>query len=300
MSRAVLLPESPRGFARRDSGLFVPMARRDRGSRRPPARRFRVPPGIFGLGYGIDGGYGYGGVAGGGSGGFNPGSVGGLEIDLDFTDITQLFQDSGLTTPVTANLDPIGGCKDKSGNARHATQATSSKRALYKTNQFPSGASGVEGDNVDDELRTGAFTISQPNVVFVAVDSDNAGANENVSDGVTNRQEVGKTSGSVWLGNAGVSLQFGTVNTNPHVLCIRFNGASSKAWQDGGAGTTGDTSTSGLSGGLIVLNNQAGARPWDGRLARFLLYSGSLSNANIDYVGGGLAALIGTTWTPVS
>lgn len=45
-----------------------------------------------------------------------------------------LYQDSGRTTPVTANNDPVGAADDASGNANHLLQATAGKRPLYKTN----------------------------------------------------------------------------------------------------------------------------------------------------------------------
>lgn len=51
----------------------------------------------------------------------------------DFSDITTLFQDSILTTPVTSNLDPIGGVTDKSGSGRTIIQSLSARRPVYTT-----------------------------------------------------------------------------------------------------------------------------------------------------------------------
>lgn len=45
--------------------------------------------------------------------------------------VGSLFQDSGLTTPVTAASDPVGGIKDLSGNGLHAVQTDNGRRPTY-------------------------------------------------------------------------------------------------------------------------------------------------------------------------
>jgi len=54
-------------------------------------------------------------------------------IWLDPSDLSTLFQDSSGTTPVTADGDPVGLIRDKSGNGNHASQATAASRPVYKT-----------------------------------------------------------------------------------------------------------------------------------------------------------------------
>src|SRR5690554_6216110 len=44
-----------------------------------------------------------------------------------------LFQDAAGTTPVTADGDPVGLMLDLSGNGNHATQETSARRPIYRT-----------------------------------------------------------------------------------------------------------------------------------------------------------------------
>lgn len=90
-------------------------------------------------------------LTGAGANGFNPLSL----SPLSFHDAKwpgSLFQDSALTTPATANNDPVGGWIDISGNARHLLQATSGKRALLKTS-FEGSDPYVKADGVDDYLR---------------------------------------------------------------------------------------------------------------------------------------------------
>jgi hypothetical protein len=63
---------------------------------------------------------------------------------LDAADTTTLFQDTGLTVPVSANTQAVGGWKDKSGNARNMTRSagtvTKSNVAGYDVVDIPSGS----------------------------------------------------------------------------------------------------------------------------------------------------------------
>jgi hypothetical protein len=68
----------------------------------------------------------------GGGGGFDPATLSPIAW-YDPSDITTLYQDSGATTPVTADGDPFGYIGDKSGNGNHMVQATAGKRPVYKT-----------------------------------------------------------------------------------------------------------------------------------------------------------------------
>lgn len=53
---------------------------------------------------------------------------------LDPSDISTLFQNVAGTTPVTADNDPVGFIRDKSGNDNHASRLTGdTQRALYRT-----------------------------------------------------------------------------------------------------------------------------------------------------------------------
>ena len=66
------------------------------------------------------------------SGSFDPRSIAGLAAWYDASDASSLFQNSNGTTAVSALNDPVGRWSDKSGNARHLTQATNSQRPLYR------------------------------------------------------------------------------------------------------------------------------------------------------------------------
>ena len=78
---------------------------------------------------------------------------------LDASDAATLYTDSGLTTLVAADGDPVGGWKDKSGNARHATQASGTNKPAFKT-AIKNGLSAVRFDGVNDSLATATFGLS--------------------------------------------------------------------------------------------------------------------------------------------
>jgi hypothetical protein len=79
----------------------------------------------------------------------------------DPSDLTTLWQDSGRTTPVTADGDPVGCIDDKSGNGAHWVQASSTLRPVYRT---AGGLHWLETDGVDDLMSTGAVfaTLGMP------------------------------------------------------------------------------------------------------------------------------------------
>jgi hypothetical protein len=56
-----------------------------------------------------------------------------LIVWLDPTDSSTMWQDSGKTTPVTTDGDPIGYWEDKSGNGNHWSQSDNSRRPVWKT-----------------------------------------------------------------------------------------------------------------------------------------------------------------------
>ena len=89
---------------------------------------------------------------------FNPLSLS-PALWLDASDASTLYTDSGLTTLVAADGDPVGGWLDKSGNTRHATQASGTNKPAYKT-AIKNGLSVVRFDGVNDSLATATFGLS--------------------------------------------------------------------------------------------------------------------------------------------
>lgn len=78
-------------------------------------------------------------------------------VIYDPFDLASMFQDSAGTVPAAID-SPVGLILDKSGGARHASQATSSRRPILRQD---GQRSYLEFDGVDDFLRA-TFTISEP------------------------------------------------------------------------------------------------------------------------------------------
>lgn len=79
---------------------------------------------------------------------FLPTDISGLLWWWDFSDANSLFQDDAGTIPVTTDGDPIGKVNDKSGNGKHLTQSTPTKKPTFKTN-IVNGKSIARGDGGD-------------------------------------------------------------------------------------------------------------------------------------------------------
>jgi hypothetical protein len=234
--------------------------------------------------------------------GFDPGDIAGRELDLDFSDSSKLWQDSGRTTPVTANTDPIGACDDISGNARHATQATAGKRATYRTAQFGSIAAADFVAASGQSLATGVFTVNQPGTVYLVADFDVQTFFALPFDGITSRWGFGVTNdpGFPYFLHAGANgVAASLSDTSAHVFAVVFNGASSNLRVDGGAGEVLNPSTDALT--RVRIGNDSGeVAPFDGRVGRAIVYSGAHTTTELDQVGEYLADIFGTTWTPAS
>ena len=83
---------------------------------------------------------------------WTPRKISGLVYWLDANDLSTLFQNSTLTTPVTADSDPVGGWKDKtSGSTSNVYNSTADRYPLYKTN-IQNGKPGVLFDGSNDRM----------------------------------------------------------------------------------------------------------------------------------------------------
>lgn len=75
----------------------------------------------------------------------------------DISRLDTLFQDAAGTIPVAADGDPVGRVLDLSGNHHHATQATPSKRPLYRT------SGGCIGWNLTAQARAHSLRTHKAN-----------------------------------------------------------------------------------------------------------------------------------------
>ena len=102
---------------------------------------------------------------------FSPTDIDGLQLWIDFSDITTLYQDSGKLTPVTSDGDVIGAAEDKSGQGNDVTQVTTGNKPTYKTG-IKNELSVSRYDGSDDYLSEALLAFMQTNnshTVFVVV-----------------------------------------------------------------------------------------------------------------------------------
>lgn len=117
---------------------------------------------------------------------------------LDASDASTLYTDSGLTTLVGADGDPVGGWMDKSGNAKNALQSNGTNKPAYRT-AVKNGKPIIRFDGTNDSLSFAASTayfkflhasqgtvflvfqtnpsISNPNTLYTLLDNSALGTN---------------------------------------------------------------------------------------------------------------------------
>ena len=121
-----------------------------------------------------------------------PTEFSGLQVWLDGSDTTSLFQLSGGTTAVAANLDPVGYWGDKSGNNRHFTNIGGSATTRPT---WVSSLSTVRFDGSNDYLSSFFNITYTAQTVFVVVSqrlqSGNARIYTQVSSGGADTTQAG-------------------------------------------------------------------------------------------------------------
>lgn len=103
-----------------------------------------------------------------GGGGFSPADIADLQLWLDATDASTLFQDTAKTTSASSDNDPVGCWEDKSGNGFDFDQSTSARRptldtgtmSLNSLNLVPTADSGG-GQWLENSTCTDTITLFQ-------------------------------------------------------------------------------------------------------------------------------------------
>ena len=207
-----------------------------------------------------------------GGGPGEPGSIPGLSLWLRADGL------SGL-----ADGDPVGEWPDASGGCNHATQATSSKRPLYREGQV-NGMPAVSFDAADDGMSTPVDPSTA--TTMVAVYSSRAGATGHVLNGGSSFFQgpyVGR-----YRAYTGQYLTGPAVTAGRWVTQVfRQSSSLAELFIDGERVAT---STRTVNPGVLLLARQGTySRVLDGGLAELLVYDRTLSDTELAEVHGWLA-----------
>jgi|GEM_PF-5670314 len=200
---------------------------------------------------------------------------------------------AGIAAGMATHGEPIKTWNDRSGNGRHAVQGSLASKptmltapsSVVATSAFGNGRPGLDFDSVDDAMSVSSGTLSIAGgqyTVFAVVRSDTVSSERVIlGDGTTASQNMlFRRSTGFWAlrGSSTLESTVAASDTNPHVVCGVFNGASSSIRVDGVAtnGTAGSVPT---LLGVTVGNEPVGtSKCWDGRMGELILYNRALSS----------------------
>lgn len=186
--------------------------------------------------------------------GFSPPLISGLQLWLDASDLSTLYQSSGGSS-ATADGDPVGYWADKSGNARHAIQASGTSKPALKL-AIQNTKNILRFDGVNDFLAIATIAISQPYQAFFACKISSTG---NIFHANGQSQVRTGTSGSLSPSTdvcvfSGTPFSYANFFVSGAALLGEYvaNGASSKIYKNSNLMTTGNAGTQGITGNLAV------------------------------------------------
>lgn len=211
-------------------------------------------------------------------------------------------------TVVGNDGDAIGTWTDESGAGHNATQATGTKQPLLKTNII-NGKPVLRFDGSDDYL-SGTVTASTVKTLFIVAKKRTAANTAtqvlntlgNVNSGFFCDTDLVASIGYYCTGGF-AATNLGGTPTNANILVQNFSALSSlKAYINGGAPAATLDPQDGYSvATTLYLGSTVGTSSWgDWDIAEVIHYTTNLSTANMDRVGGYLAAKYGLSWAASS
>jgi len=209
---------------------------------------------------------------------------------MDAADGSTLFQNSDGTTPATATSDPVGYWGDKSGNNRHATQATAGNRpTISATTQNGRRTLGFNGTS---HVLASFTSALQPSSIFAVANCTSSGnfplGNAILASDTTNHPlawiENGRWELVRWGQNmSGPIAADGTTN----ILSATNDGTTSTLFVNGGGAVTNAGGT--FSSGALTIGAATDTQYFGGRIAELLVYGRALTTTERQKVEGYLA-----------
>jgi hypothetical protein len=211
-------------------------------------------------------------------------SIPGLQAWFDASDASTLFDATSGGSLVAAD-GVVARWEDKSGNGRHATQATSGSRPIRKSNQT-NGLDAILFDGTNDFLSLGSITIPASHSVF-QVYQRLGGVQSFGIAGIPTRYA------SLWFSD-GVLYQISNADFTTHgtssdstgyflVSTIRNATTSIELRRNGSTVslvTTGAGVTNAASGTWTLIGDRTAGNFHTGNLCEIIVYDTALSDAN--------------------
>lgn len=223
------------------------------------------------------------------SGGFSPTQIAGLELWLDAADAAS----------ITLNSGNVSEWRDKSGKARHATQATAANQPAYSSSQ-QNGKGGIDFQLTKWLTTSGEdFAIAQPITIFGVIRSPASPTVWSAFDGTSTRVHLyGNTNDQAYM-YSGSNSDLLTFTPNASTVCVLiYNGSSSKYALNSKTLTnsTASPGTSSLSTQMRIGANNGAAAQLQNYMFEIGFYSKALSaeeaSALAKYLAGKWAVTI--------
>lgn len=206
-------------------------------------------------------------------------------------DLTTLYQDAAGTIPVTAQGQPVGLMRDKSGHNNHAFQTVSASRPILQRNAT-TGAYYLAFDGVDDFLQTNNidFTATDKVSLFTGIrklTDANVGAIAEFSG------NVNSNTGSFWLltplSVGANTVSFASRGSAATVASIAALSAPTSAVLRGVGDISGDNASTYVNG---KLGDKRNTDQGTGNYDNYPLYIGRRAGTSLPF-NGHLYSLIG-------
>lgn len=225
---------------------------------------------------------------------FQPTLISGLELWLDASDLSTLYQSSGGSL-ATADGDPVGEWLDKSGNGRHAQQSSGTNKPALKVS-IQNAKNVIRFDGSNDYLTLASnITAFTPRSLFAVWKkrttgvkfcllsySPDAGGQQYTNLDYSDGNIYNKSENRTWT-FSGNQTSFVTTS---QIIASPGNYADGSFFINGSTVTTTDSGAgSGAGSKFNIVGSRISANDFgDGDLAELIYYSSALSSTNRDSI----------------
>lgn len=210
----------------------------------------------------------------------SPNEISGLQLWLDANDASTLYDSTSGGSLVSSDGATVARWADKSGNNKHAIQATANARPILKTG-IKNGKNILRFDGANDTM-TSVLSVNNPfTSVFVAYPSQDLNGYRIIWTGNNNSLGIGyDPSSRAFLYTTTGSQASRTKPTNFELYVGIFNGSNSRLIINNNFDYSWSTTATNLS--TLNLSTNLQASWYKNDFAEFLIYNSVLSNNDIN------------------